>query len=64
MATNALHDEDDVIFKDPITGTTPTGPIESADEVDESSPGRWSTAARWILAAIALLILGGIFAAR
>jgi hypothetical protein len=65
MATNTLSDDpDDAVFKDPITGTTPTGPLESADPVEESDPGRWSTAAKWILIAVVALVLLGIGLAR
>ena len=45
----------DAVYKDPFTGTTPVGPVQT--RTNPSPRGRWSLAAGWFMLALLLLVL-------
>ena len=53
-------DPRNAVYKDPFTGTTPTGPVQPAppgEDVGREEPARWSFAAKWLLGALLFLLL-------
>lgn len=49
----------DSVYRDPFTGTTPVGPVQSETPGAAAPKDRWSMAAKWFL--IALVVLGLLF---
>ena len=48
------------VFKDPFTGTTPAGPVQTAPPgapIDEENPRRWGMAAKWLLLSLLFLLI-------
>jgi hypothetical protein len=53
---------DDSMFRDPITGVTPVGPVQSAPDDTEPLPPeeqeeRWGMMVKWFLMALLILAL-------
>jgi hypothetical protein len=45
------------LYKDPFTGTTPVGPVQSETLGAPPPKDRWSMAAKWFLLALVLLVV-------
>lgn len=57
--------EDDPVYKDPVTGTTPLDALEptAATGPSKSGPGNWGVAARWfVFAILAVLFIWALYA--
>ena len=49
----------DSVFKDPFTGTTPVGPVQTESADAAPTKDRWSMAASWFV--MGLLLLAVVF---